>query len=281
MRFRALHIQAVAAALAAIGPACSTSADLAEIRDCSRSQFAELSACPTPAAERIQPLRVTFPPSAIPARMQQAPVSGPSSTDAERVALLKEVIASTTTEWSAAFESQGHSYVPPRVLYLRPPLGHPGRGSGHHPSIGLAFDLGDVEALGDVFGKDARTLIALMVAHEVGHLVQQQRTAAPGPGSEGPAAYAREQQADCYAGWWLGRANARSQISLGPLAYPVPDLDRRIPEALHLLSVTSVGRLFAQSDSRVHGNHAERVAAIRRGLSAIDPAVCGASAAGR
>ena len=84
----------------------------------------------------------------------------------------------------------------------------------------------------------------------------------------------RELQADCYAGWWLSRANARS-----PLAYPIPNLDRRLPEMLSLLSILQAGRLSAASEAEIHGAIPQRLDAIRQGMAAADPKTCGASGA--
>lgn len=197
------------------------------------------------------------------------PVSGPLAADAGRVAAVDAVISSTTLEWSAVFEADGRSYASPRVVYLRVPEAHPARGSGYAPGLGLTIDLGDIDAIESEFGVEAPALIALIVAHEIGHHVQFLRDGRarrnPGP--------AREQQADCFAGWWLAQANARHALSQSAPVYSVPSLNLRIPQLLRLLSGTARG---ANADFAIssHGSQTDRAAAFGRGLAATTPADC-------
>lgn len=192
------------------------------------------------------------------------PVSGPSSADTAQVAAIDAVVASATLEWSAAFAPAGRTYVAPRVIYLRVPKGHPARGTGYSPGVGLTVDLADMDAITAEFGADARTLVALIVAHELGHHVQFLLS-----GSARPAADPRrEQQADCYAGWWLATANARA----GVVHYSVPSLDQQVPELFRLLSRDRAANSeFATS---THGATADRIAAFGRGLAATGPNQC-------
>ncbi|WP_310542649.1 neutral zinc metallopeptidase [Phenylobacterium sp.] len=188
-------------------------------------------------------------------------------TPGEDVNLRRRVLAvveSTSREWDAAFRAQGGAYDAPRVLMLRSPIGHPARGAGY--SLGLVvIDLNDIAALEAVFAQDS-ALAALVIAHEVGHHVQ---ALTDGPANRGEDPEILELRADCYAGWWLGRAHARS-----PVDYPIPNLQRRLPEMLGLLSVLQAGHLLAASEAEIHGAIPQRLEAVRQGMAADDPKVC-------
>ncbi|MDO8911226.1 MAG: neutral zinc metallopeptidase [Phenylobacterium sp.] len=182
---------------------------------------------------------------------------------------VQTVVESTTQEWSAVFQAHGVAYAAPRVLMLRSPIGHPARGAGYMRELGVVIDLNDMAALDTVFVRNG-ALEGLVIAHEVGHHVQTMTNPGLTERSQSP-----ELQADCYAGWWLGRAQARN-----PTDFPLPDLERRLPEMLSLLSVLQAGRLSAASEAEVHGSIPQRLNEVRRGMAAEDPKVCGFSVAG-
>lgn len=192
-------------------------------------------------------------------------------------AQVQEVADSTMREWSAAFHTRGQVYAPPRLLLLRSPVGHPARGAGYSPDLGVVIDLNDMAAIGTVFASEGAALAALLVAHEIGHHVQ----VLTGNEPVGAGRSAKELQADCYAGWWLGRANARSLANRGVEDYPLPNLERRLPEMLGVLAILQAGRLAGANEVEAHGSTAQRLAAIRAGLDAVTPGVCDAARATR
>ena len=190
--------------------------------------------------------------------------------DAANRQALEAVIRSTTAEWSEAFAERGSVYRPPRAVFLRPPPGHPARGAGYSRSVGLIIDLGDVDAVITHFPADGRSLVALMIAHEVGHHVQT--VLGEDPEVNGAS---RERQADCLAGWWITRAGHRDAAAGVSATWPVIDLSKRLPETLALLDVLQSGRADGgEANLDTHGSVEDRVAAFREGMAAAQPWTC-------
>lgn len=192
------------------------------------------------------------------------PIAGALPHDAARVARVEAIVASTTQIWSTYLPG----YQAPRVTFLRPPVGHPARGAGYHAAAGVIVDLGDVESLEAHFRDEAPTLVGFIVAHEVGHQVQGQT----GDAARLTAAQ-RERQADCYAGWWMAKANENARAA-GSAPYAVDRLELRLPQMLRLLSVLRTGESSSRRDAIVHGSEAARAAAFRRGFAGDVPTVC-------
>lgn len=193
----------------------------------------------------------------------------------QREAFARAVLASTAAEWSLAFSQRNRVYVSPRAIFLTPPRRHPSRGFGHARGIGLIIDLGDMADIAILFRSDGDALNALAIAHEVAHQVQHLNERRHGqPEISGPT---RELEADCAAGWWLGRANARNLAANGEALFIMPDLDRQIPILFQSLYTLHNGRL-ASSEAEYaagHGFGRERADAFRRGLSSTMVSTCG------
>lgn len=151
-------------------------------------------------------------------------------------------------------------------------IGHPSRGSGYDRRLGLIIDSDDVDGLERVLGREARNVIALVVAHEVGHHVQAQLRSgkpaiSPAPGPD------KELQADCYAGWSLARSGLDDQTRWKSN----DDLRRRLARALQVLSVLQSGTIPLRRNEQhqlTHGSLSERVEAVAEGFSADEPWQC-------
>lgn len=105
-----------------------------------------------------------------------APAPQPPGTDAETQAHVEEVLASTTQFWGEMFGERRIPYLEPEVGYVRHAGEDPGDGPARYvPALGGIFvdDL-DLLAIKAELGANSRTLIALVIAHEVGHHVQEQ-----------------------------------------------------------------------------------------------------------
>ena len=192
-------------------------------------------------------------------------ISIPTECTSAQNAPLRQAIAAvvraTTTDWTEAFAARSLSYIPPRLNFLCPPVGHPSRGSGYYPGLGLALDLGDFAGIEHALPAEALGIWKLIIAHEIGHHVQSLA------GSEAAADEPRELQADCYAGWWLARGDQ------------VRDLDQirgRLAKAVQILSALQTGaiRLGADSAEGSPGSLDERLEAIGRGMTAATPWAC-------
>jgi predicted metalloprotease len=130
------------------------------------------------------------------------------------------------------------------------------------------------------FGAPGDFAMAYVIAHEVGHHVQDlqgtldqaQNARAAATAAQGNAIQVGvELQADCYAGVWA--ANARDVQ--GSILEP-GDVEEgmRAAEAIgdDTLQKQMQGRVVP--DSFTHGTSAQRTAALRKGLTTGDPAAC-------
>lgn len=127
------------------------------------------------------------------------------------------------------------------------------------------LDLGFFEELQQRFGAPGDFAQAYVIAHEIGHHIQNQAGILRGAGS-----VAVELQADCLAGVW-GHSTARRDI-----------LEQGdIEEGLNAAAAIGDDRLQRMAGRQIspetftHGSSAQRVEAFRRGLESGDPGACG------
>jgi predicted metalloprotease len=153
------------------------------------------------------------------------------------------------------------------------------------------LDLGFFDELQRRFGAPGDFAQAYVLAHEIGHHVQNltgterrmRQAVDQDPSSANALSVRLELQADCYAGVWghaaaqPGRA-ARQQVELDP-----GDAD----EALHAAAAIGDDRLQRLATGRVmpdrftHGSSEQRVTWFRRGFESGDPASCDTFSGGR
>ena len=130
------------------------------------------------------------------------------------------------------------------------------------------IDLGFYDELARRFGAPGDFAQAYVIAHEVGHHVQN-LSGNIGGGRSNRESVAVELQADCLAGVWARSAEGRGLLEVG-------DVD----EALGAASAIGDDVLQRQSQGRVtpetwtHGSAAQRSAAWRRGYQGGDLAAC-------
>ena len=142
------------------------------------------------------------------------------------------------------------------------------------------LDLGFFNELGQRFGASGDFAQAYVVAHELGHHVQnllgvmdRARSAASGPQS---ASVGIELQADCFAGVWGHAASQGGRFQAGHVELEPGDAD----EALRAAASIGDDRLQKMSTGRVmperftHGSSAQRVEWFRRGMESGDPRAC-------
>ncbi|MEZ4237437.1 MAG: neutral zinc metallopeptidase [Myxococcota bacterium] len=137
------------------------------------------------------------------------------------------------------------------------------------------LDLSFFDELSQRFGAPGDFAQAYVVAHEIGHHVQdlmgttdRVRQGRAGVGAGGDSVRV-ELQADCYAGVWASQAAKRDVLEVGDLE-----------EGLRAAAAIGDDRLQKQSGGRVapdsftHGTSEQRVRWLRRGYEAGDPAAC-------
>jgi len=152
------------------------------------------------------------------------------------------------------------------------------------PSDGKVYlDLSFFNELSQRFGAPGDFAQAYVIAHELGHHVQNltglnaqaSRDRQAGPGS---ASVALELQADCFAGIWGHAAAQNGRFSAGGVELEPGDAE----EALRAAASIGDDRLQKMATGRVmperftHGSSAQRVEWFRRGMESGDPRACSA-----
>ncbi len=207
--------------------------------------------------------------AALPASALVRPLASPA---VERRAFAEKILASTNAEWSHHFASRGRIYKAPRTLFMQLPNGHPARGFGYLRNLGVNVELSDMIDLQQAQPASADLITALIIAHEVAHHVQHVIEKAVKV--DRPASMERELEADCAAGWWLAKANARHLNATGKPFSVAQDLAVELPRALGLLSgSTLIGR---EEVIETHGQVNDRVSAIELGMRSPLVGNCGA-----
>jgi predicted metalloprotease len=220
---------------------------------------------------------------------QQAPTrsepQGPRADD-EDARFASVVLGQTEDAWSAIFRQHGAQYQPPRmVLYDN---AHPtGCGTGQS-AMGpfycpadhkVYLDLSFFKELSGRFGAPGRFAEAYVIAHEVGHHVQNltgvseqaQRAQQRLPRREANEVSVRvELQADCYAGVWANWTN-RDRKFLEP-----GDVEQGLAAAEAVgddtLQKETQGRVMP--DAFTHGTSEQRVRWFKRGFENGDMNAC-------
>ncbi len=223
----------------------------------------------------------------MPAIEQSAPPPAhkPPASD-ETARFVSKVLASTEDTWNDVFRASGRRYEEPKLVLfsgMTPTAcgtGQSAMGPFYCPGDQKVYiDLTFFRELRDRFRAPGEFAQAYVVAHEVGHHVQnllgiseQVQNARQRVGkAEGNALSVRlELQADCFAGVWGRRADAMKNI-LEP-----GDLEAALAAA------TAIGddRLQQQAQGRIvpesftHGSSAQRVRWFKRGFETGDINQC-------
>jgi uncharacterized protein len=208
-------------------------------------------------------------------------------------AFVDTILSSTTDVWSSEFQG----YRPPTlVLYeqatgTRCGTGQSAMGPFYCPlDRQIYVDLQFFQELQTRFGAPGDFAQAYVIAHEVGHHVQQLmgtadqvRRMQQQAGSRTEAnrySVALELQADCYAGVWAARAEAVSQ---GAVALDPGDLE----EGLQAASAVGDDTLQKQAQGRVvpdsftHGSAEQRREWLLRGYRGQNVQACDTFGSGR
>ena len=133
----------------------------------------------------------------------------------------------------------------------------------------LYLDLSFFSDLNRRFGAPGDFAQAYVIAHEVGHHVQNLVGALQNGGGNAQSVR-QELQADCLAGVWGHSASTRDVLDAGD-----------VEEGLNAAAAIGDDRLQRRSTGRVvpesftHGSSADRVAAFKRGLDSGDLGACG------
>jgi len=205
---------------------------------------------------------------------REAPRGAPAD---EMGQFVSKVLGSAEDVWGTIFQQSNRQYRPPTlVLYdgqVRSACGMGQSAVGPFYCSGderLYIDLAFFRDLQARFGAPGDFAQAYVIAHEVGHHVQnltgalQKMEAARGDVSQAEhnrTSVRMELQADCYAGVWGYHAGTMNQLDAGDIA-----------EALNAATAIGDDRLQKQTQGRVvpesftHGSSAQRVRWFKRGM---------------
>jgi predicted metalloprotease len=210
--------------------------------------------------------------------VQQGPAQRPPADD-KMAAFVSTVLADTEDVWRAQFKAQGATYREPKLVLFRGSTrtacgaGQAAMGPFYCPGDEKVYiDLGFYETMKTRLGAPGDFAQAYVIAHEVGHHVQQllgisekvdamRQRSSP---EQGNALSVRlELQADCLAGVWANNAQRSRQI------LEQGDLEEALNAASQIgddtLQRKSQGTVVPESFT--HGSSAQRVSWFKRGMT--------------
>jgi len=208
---------------------------------------------------------------------QVATDSGPTAppTD-EGGRMVAKVLGDTEDMWTATFRDIGLRYPAPKLVLFNDEVdsacGYSTAAVGpfYCPRDQKVYiDLSFYRDLDRRFGAPGDFAQAYVIAHEVGHHVQNLFGVLSGGGGNAQSVQ-QELQADCLAGMWGRSAGGRSHLE-----------DGDVEEGLQAAAAIGDDRLQRRSSGRVvpesftHGSSAQRVEALRRGLASSNLEGCG------
>lgn len=212
------------------------------------------------------------------APVQSAPAQRPNADD-RMARFVSTVLADTEDVWRTEFARSGGSYQDPTLVLFRGStptacgMGQAAMGPFYCPADRKVYiDLGFYETLKNQLGAPGEFAQAYVIAHEVGHHVQnlmgisaqmEQMRGRVSPAQYNALSVRLELQADCLAGVWANHAQAARQIlEQGDIESAMNAAARIGDDALQKKS-----QGYVVPDSFTHGTSAQRVRWFKTGLS--------------
>jgi predicted metalloprotease len=218
---------------------------------------------------------------------QSSRAAAPPAGDAEEQ-FVSRVLKSTEDVWTSIFSDLGRQYRDPKLVLYRDATrtecgtGQSAMGPFYCPADQRVYlDLAFFDDLARRFRAPGQFPQAYVIAHEVGHHVQnqlgitgkvQQMEQRMSKRDANAVSVRVELQADCFAGVWANRADRASGGKM------IDDKD--VEQALAAASAIGDDRLQRQARGRVvpdsftHGSSAQRTRWFRAGLDSGDPKKC-------
>ncbi|MCY7397318.1 MAG: neutral zinc metallopeptidase [Sphingomonas bacterium] len=198
---------------------------------------------------------------------------GESKLTAEQRTILTGTNDSTVQVWSDLFKQAGQTYRPPTlVAYSRGSQSGCGAaqsamGPFYCPTDQKIYiDPSFFDELTQRFGAPGDFAQRYVIAHEVGHHVQNLEGRLGGGSNSNAQQVGIELQADCYAGVWAKRS--------GALEAGDAEEGMRAAEAIGDDTLQRQSQGVVVPESFTHGTSAQRMEALRRGLTGGDPSQC-------
>ena len=215
---------------------------------------------------------------------------GSSGVRDENKEFVTRIVGDTEDTWGSIFQQMGRSYEPAKLVLFRGHvesacgLANSAVGPFYCPGDGQVYlDLSFFQELRSKFGAPGDFARAYVIAHEIGHHVQnvlgiaekvQQRRARASQAAQNALSVRQELQADCFAGVWGFYARKRGLLEPG-------DLESGLTAAAAIgddrLQRQSTGQV--RPESFTHGSSAQRVRLFRTGFESGDPKQCDTFAA--
>ena len=213
--------------------------------------------------------------------------SAASRLDAKTQDFLTRTLGSTEETWGELFQKAGARYQPTTLIAYNGGtqtacgLGQAAMGPFYCPNDqNIYIDPAFFNELAQRFGAPGDFAITYVIAHEVGHHIQnlqgtleraQQAQQSVGRTQGNQIQVGVELQADCYAGVWA--ANARD--AQGSIIEP-GDIEEgmRAAEAIGDDTLQKQTQGTVVPESFTHGSSAQRMEALRRGMTTGNPASC-------
>jgi predicted metalloprotease len=217
----------------------------------------------------------------VPAQTTRADMNDP------QVQFVGRVLGSTEDVWGATFQQMGRHYVDPKLTLFHGRVGTACGGAS--AAVGpfycpgdrrVYLDLDFFEELATRFHSDSDFARAYVIAHEVGHHVQNQlgimdmeeQLAQRGEPMEGANGLSvrLELQADCFAGVWADKSQQQLQwLQPGDVESALNAASQIGDDALQ-----SEARGTVVPDSFTHGTSAQRVRWFKTGFQSGDINAC-------
>ncbi len=213
-----------------------------------------------------------------------APAAHYGTPQDEQGRFIAAVLGETEDTWSALFQAQGATYVPPKLVLYREQM--PSACGSASSAVGpfycpldrkVYLDLSFFQQLSEEFQAPGQFAEAYVLAHEVGHHVQNllgiagrvREAQRRSPEAQANQLSVRlELQADCFAGVWARHADQTKHI------LEEGDVESALRAAAAVGDDTLQKRAqgYIVPESFTHGTAAERAAWFKRGLTqgAID-----------
>jgi len=218
-----------------------------------------------------------------------APPGAPAQSDPQ-VDFVRAILGDTEDFWSAELAKRGGRYQPPRLTLFHGQVpsacGFASAAMGPFYCPGdqhVYLDLRFFQELTQRFGAPGEFARAYVIAHEVGHHVQnqlglmrdvQQKAVNASDRVRNALSVRQELQADCFAGVWGHSAQQRGALDA-----------RDVEQGIAAASAVGDDRLqqrsrgYAVPESFTHGSSAQRVKWFRVGLTSGDLRQCNTFAA--
>ena len=216
---------------------------------------------------------------------QQGPAKAPPASD-KTAKFVSVVLADTEDVWTRQFQQGGATYHPPKLDLFRGAIGtacgtgQSAMGPFYCPADQKVYiDLGFYDTLRNRLGAPGEFAQAYVIAHEVGHHVQDElgitrkvdaTRARMNPAQANGLSVRVELQADCYAGVWAHHSQqSKNWLDPGDIESAMNAAARIGDDALQ----RSAGRAVVP-DSFTHGSSAQRQQWFHKGFQTGSVKAC-------